>query len=121
MAHGGKREGAGRPATKQSSGNLNVRLGAEQQATLAPYPKTRAVELLASGLRLGAGNVGDLSETETVILRAAVTGSYIDALTLRHLADEVADVEHPDAPALAARMCNWGDWELLHVLLTLGV
>lgn len=106
--------------TQAKTSNLNVRLGKQDAETLRQYPQTRAVELLASGLRLGAGNLPELSSMERAALREALSGSVVDALWLRHLADEVAELEWDGAAALAGKLRGLGDWELLALTLSLS-
>ena len=122
--HGGKRQGAGRKPDSSSKRQSGVRVGAllalEAAATLRDYPQTRALELLASGLGLGAGNVGELDAGEAVLLGEALSGSFLDALTVRLLPDEVRALGTLEAEQLADRMTTWGDWELLHVTLRYG-
>lgn len=41
----------------------------------------------------------DLTEEETLILGSCLSGSFVEPLLIRHLADEVADSEFADQPA----------------------
>lgn len=123
--HGGKREGAGRKPNSGSKRQSGARVGAllapEVAATLRDYPQTRALELLASGLELGASNVGELDAGEVALLGEALRGTFLEALTVRLLPDEVRALGTLEAAQLADRMATWGDWELLHVTLRYGL
>ena len=119
--HGGKREGAGgkiNPGSKRQSGSrVGALLTSEAATTIRRYPQAQLFELLADGLRLGAGNLPELRAAERQIIQAALSGSVVDALLMRHLPDEVADMDVPGAMDLAAKLRGLGDWELLALVL----
>ena len=124
QTHGGKRPGAGRrPSTDSKNAQLSTRVHPQDAATLRQYNQSQAVAWLAAGLRLGRGNLPDLTDAERVLL-ADVLPAAPDVLALRHLEDDLRDLEPddeggdlPERESLIAKLAPLGDWERLALLL----
>lgn len=102
--------------------NIGTRVSAEDAATIRAYPpQSELFRLVASGLRLGKDNLPDLTAEEHAALRVTLKGRAVDALFLRHLADEVAEAEHPAAASLAGKLRPLGDWERLALVLATSI
>lgn len=135
MPRGGARIGAGRktnPGTTLSgtrTEGMYVRVNPDTSHILSAYNKTQATELLAQGLRLGAGNLSVLNHRDHQLITAAMNGMLLDPLNLRALHQEIHDMglnagqdsSHPgiqtECQNLAHRVQEFGDWELLHLAL----
>lgn len=122
MTRGGKREGAGRKvqgADRRVPWNTRVEAG--ELETLRTFPQASAASMLAQGLRLGRGNLPEFTAAERVLLAEVLRGA--DPLALRHLEDEVADIEDdlggdlPEREHLIAKLRPLGDWERLALAL----
>ena len=138
MPRGGARIGAGRKANPKPplcgarSEGMYVRVNPDTAHILSACNKAQATELLAQGLRLGAGNLSVLSQRDHQLITAAMNGMVLDPLNLRALHQEIHDMgfiagqdgDHPGIQAecqdLARRVREFGDWELLHLTLQHG-
>lgn len=117
---GGARPGAGRKPSKDVTrqGSVAARLFPPDAETLKSYGDTgKVLSLLAGGLRLGEGNLPELTDGERQCLQEVLSIMLVDALTLRFLPDEIEGSEHPDRGSLLHKLRGAGDWELLALVL----
>ena len=77
---------------------------------------TKAMTLLAQGIRLGESNLPPLTEGEVECLRSIFYGSLTDILFVRHLLLNIEDSVHPDAGTLREKLQSLGDFEMLALM-----